>query len=183
MKAYVEVDFAHVVQEKSRLIIKHNLKSPTLIGADLEKDFESTVEPKLVSSLDPNIKTLFIFECILMYLSDEACNKILNSLRSIDNSTLVVFDPLFVGDRFGQVMESNLAQRGLLPQIFRKYPTLATQVDRFKSLGWASESVKTMAELGKEEEFAKIMREKVPLDEYEEWNLLTEHYYLMTAHN
>jgi hypothetical protein len=123
-------------------------------------------------------------ECILMYLSDDTSNKILRSLLSVAGSTmLIVFDPIFIGDRFGQVMEANLAQRGLYPQIFRKYPTIADQSARFKALGWNADSIKSMGDLSKDAEFAKVLREKSPLDEYEEWDLLTQHYYLLVAHN
>ena len=184
LKAYFEIDFDHIVKEKARMIAKHSLKSPLLIGADLEKEFETVVEPRVKSALDPSIHTLIIMECILMYLNDEACSKMLTSLRSLfKSSKLLVFDPVFVGDRFGQVMESNLAQRGLSSQIFRKYPTIDAQAARFKALGWKPESVQSMSDLAKDEDFATTLREKSPLDEYEEWNLLTLHYYLLVAHN
>lgn len=119
-----------------------------------------------------------------MYLTDDSCNNILGSLLTVaESSLLIVFDPVFIGDRFGQVMEANLAQRGLYPQIFRKYPTIVDQASRFKALGWNADSIESMGDLSKDEEFAKVLREKSPLDEYEEWDLLTQHYYLLVAHN
>lgn len=142
------------------------------------------VLPRVKSCLDPSVKTVFIMECILMYLTDDSCNNILGSLLTVaESSLLIVFDPVFIGDRFGQVMEANLAQRGLYPQIFRKYPTIVDQASRFKALGWNADSIESMGDLSKDEEFAKVLREKSPLDEYEEWDLLTQHYYLLVAHN
>lgn len=69
--------------------------------------------------------TLFVFECVMMYLPDVVSRDLLrfivNSANALTSSTatnpfvaVAIYDPIPCNDRFGQVMLQNLQKRGIL---------------------------------------------------------------------
>lgn len=180
---YVEVDFAHVIQSKRHIIQRHKLdQSPEFVSGDLESEWDSKIFPKITDLVKQDCHTIIIAECCLMYLSNAA--KIISEISSkFEKATLICFDPLFVGDKFGHIMKLNLSDRGLSVNDFVRFPSVDHQKERFTGLGWNIIQCMTMFELSQSQDYAQILQQKSPLDEYEEWTIMSQHYYFMVANN
>ena len=100
-----------------------------LIGHDLRsspsKLFDILTSPK--HGYDKSIPTLFILECVVMYLPDDASRDLLqyiaNSPKEAEASSsdeekpfvaVVIYDPIPSNDRFGQLMIDNLQKVGII---------------------------------------------------------------------
>ena len=102
-------------------LIGHDLRAPP---ASL---FETLTHPK--HGYDRSIPTLFVLECVMMYLPDKATWELLryladsptasssqhNSPSSSDPFVAVaIYDPIPSNDRFGQLMIENLERAGIM---------------------------------------------------------------------
>ena len=95
-----------------------------LIGHDLRGHpsslFEKLSDP--FHGYDRSIPTIFVMECVIMYLPDKASWNLLRYLAGNGaeaNSSFVaiaMYDPIPSNDRFGQVMLGNLQKRGITGQ-------------------------------------------------------------------
>jgi hypothetical protein len=103
-----------------------------LIGHDLRSSpsslFEKLSDP--FHGYDKSIPTIFVMECVIMYLPDEASWNLLRYLASngvetnqsnqVDSFvTIALYDPIPSNDRFGQVMLQNLHKRGIKGQKYQ----------------------------------------------------------------
>ncbi|SBT43639.1 leucine carboxyl methyltransferase, putative [Plasmodium ovale wallikeri] len=83
-------------------------------------------------------------------------------------------------------MIDNFNQRGIGLKSIYKYNSLDLQLMRYKSLGWINVYINDMNEiydyhLGEDE---KKEIEKIEMfDEFEEWRLLQNHYFILVAFN
>jgi len=99
-----------------------------LIGHDLRsspsKLFDILTSPK--HGYDKSIPTLFILECVVMYLPDDASRDLLQYIANSPKETegtssdeetpfvaVVIYDPIPSNDRFGQLMIDNLQKVGI----------------------------------------------------------------------
>lgn len=100
-------------------LIGHDLRSPP------SSLFEKLSDP--FHCYDRSIPTLFVMECVIMYLPDEASRNLLryvaNNGEETDQSkevnsfaVIAMYDPIPSNDRFGQVMLQNLQKRGITGQ-------------------------------------------------------------------
>ena len=124
-----EVDMKQVVQRKCILInTNHQLQSCLsgevskskfhvdsefyhLMSADIRNTEE--LNDKLTSAgMQKNIPTLFLMECVCVYLSPACTHKLLEYIANDFLSVMVVdYDPVNFNDRFGEVMKQNLRSR------------------------------------------------------------------------
>lgn len=83
-----------------------------LLGCDLR--CLSEVQRKLErTGIRYDLPTLFIAECVLVYLKPEPCQKLLMWLaKQFPNSMLLSYEQVNLKDKFGEVMLSNLSARG-----------------------------------------------------------------------
>ena len=83
-------------------------------------------------------------------------------------------------DAFGQVMISNLAQRGIVLQTLQKYSSLSAQKLRLKQAGFVSgqqaADVNFLFNKWIEEDEKESVSKCEMLDEVEEWIMLAQHY-------
>ncbi|KAJ1663796.1 carboxy methyl transferase for protein phosphatase 2A [Coemansia sp. RSA 1813] len=151
-----------------------------LLAADL-RDFESTVVPKLHSrGFDSSRPTLFISECVLIYLDPEHSDAILDWItHNVPSAGIITYEQILPDDRFGQMMIENLRSRGLELRGLHAYPTLESTAQRFLSRGWHTARAVDLAdyhdtcvEPSERERLARIEF----LDEWEEFRLLARHY-------
>lgn len=78
--------------------------------------------------LDRELPTLVVSECVLCYLGPEDFVSVLKFWKDfIPQVACVLFDPMSLGDAFGEAMTSNLSNRGIDLQTFRAFPTLETR--------------------------------------------------------
>ena len=68
----------------------------------------------IARGLNPNSPTLFIAECVLIYIQPQTVDSIISISKNLfTNSWFVTFEQINPDDAFGRVMVSNLRARGL----------------------------------------------------------------------
>ena len=84
-----------------------------LVGADLRQSNE--LDQKLETcQLDYDIPTLFIAECVLVYMSANASSSLLKQIVSkFRQPAFVNYEQFRTSDAFTKVMEQNLGERGI----------------------------------------------------------------------
>jgi len=162
--------------------------SPTfrLVGHDLRESPKILLE-KL--NLNPTLPTLFIMECVSMYIPITESKSLLQALSvSSDTVYIACYEPIVgSGDPFGQVMERNLLKKGIAsPECcLLQTRTLQDQLTKLvdcegfvRAVGcnmWSAyETIVTAAQ-------RKRANQSEFMDEYEEWILIMQHYCLVVA--
>ncbi|KAJ2388160.1 carboxy methyl transferase for protein phosphatase 2A, partial [Coemansia sp. RSA 2559] len=86
-----------------------------LLAADL-RAFEPAVVRKLRDrGFDSSRPTLFVSECVLIYLDPEHSDAILDWItQNVPNAGIITYEQILPDDRFGQMMIENLRSRGLV---------------------------------------------------------------------
>ncbi|RUS31085.1 S-adenosyl-L-methionine-dependent methyltransferase [Jimgerdemannia flammicorona] len=157
-----------------------------LLAGDL-RQWESKVVPRLFElGLDMNLPTLFISECVLIYLDPVISDAIIRwATDNLHFPAFVLYEQILPGDSFGEVMIRNLQARNIELKGIQACPTLESQRRRFLDRGWTfAEAVDIdtvhdrMLARG---EMARISRLEM-LDELEEWRLLAQHYCIVWAY-
>ncbi|KAI8816993.1 S-adenosyl-L-methionine-dependent methyltransferase [Fimicolochytrium jonesii] len=201
-RKYFEIDFPEIVSKKGQTIAR-NPTLATLVGpykidrgglalhgsdyhllsGDL-RTFASHLIPHLQSlGLDTTLPTLFLCECVLIYLPPALSRSILNATSSLVRSgggggMFVVYEQIHPDDAFGRVMAQNLRGRGIELRGWREWPDLKAQKRRFGECGWEEAGAVDMnmfwEGLGVEER-GRISKLEI-FDEVEEWQLLSDHY-------
>lgn len=165
-----------------------SLQSPVYNIHAIDLRTLATSEPECIPKL-PNVSaslpTLLLSECCLIYLPPPAADAVLRAFTNhiVSPNTplsLILYEPIRPFDPFGQVMISNLAQRGIVMQTLQKYSSLAAQKARMRSAGLsagqeAADVDFIMKRWISEEEKDRVARCEM-LDELEEWILLAQHY-------
>jgi [phosphatase 2A protein]-leucine-carboxy methyltransferase len=210
---WTEVDHASVIQEKASVIqsspilsaqcqqlqpTKHGFSSGNqdyrLVQADLREN-----PAHLVQRLDLNSKlpTLFLLECVFMYLPNSASQALLQELSNCcvddqnqnhpkSNSYIILYEPILQSDPFGNMMQHNLKKAGVATpdSCLLQTRTLPAQLDKLIQAGFsravgcdmwsAYETVMTpdQRRRANQSEF---------LDEMEEWVLIMRHYCFVAA--
>jgi len=134
-----------------------------------------------------DLPTLFLAECVLVYMQALHGDGIVEWAASAvpkAPSAIVVYEQTNPNDPFGKVMVDNLMQRGCpLLSIF-DYPTLDAQRQRYLDRGWDQCNLADMKEVYERhldrKDVERIHRLEL-LDEFEEWNLIQSHYFLLVA--
>jgi O-methyltransferase involved in polyketide biosynthesis len=215
---WVEVDHTSVVQEKEQLIRQSNLLSSfcqqlvktedgfqwshhdnvstssdvagstyRLVGHDL-RDSPTLLLGKL--NLNPSLPTLFLMECVSMYVPIAASKNLLRSLSTCaDNAVIVCYEPILgnaTNDPFGRMMEQNLMHAGVADEssCLLRTRTLQDHLTKFIEAGFyravgcdlwqAYETVLSP-------EQRRRANQSEFLDEYEEWVLIMQHYCFVAA--
>nr|CAG4643310.1 EOG090X08O3 [Ilyocryptus agilis] len=205
VKKYVEIDFADITSRKCHYVktnpklmqalnsddgeIRYNtneLHSGVyhLVAADLRK--LQDVEAKLTEcSIQFNLPTLFLFECVLVYLPLQQSDALLQFIANKFTTTFCInYEQVNMKDRFGDVMLSNLRSRGCALAGVEACTSLKSQEDRFLANGWdgaqALEMNHVYHSVIPQSEIQRI--EKIEfLDERELLDQLFHHYCLSVA--
>lgn len=213
---WYDVDHVSVVQEKASLIRRSNLlsnfcpdltekendvpgqyyctgdgsnkSSYHLVGQDL-RDPPALLLAKL--DLDVRLPTLFLMECVSMYVPVDSNKSLLQALSTAcDRVWIVCYEPILGDssqDPFGRVMEQNLVRAGVAwpESCLLQTRTLRQQLEKLvhsagfrRAVGcdmWSAyETVVTDAQ-------RKRANQSEFLDEYEEWVLIMRHYCFIAA--
>ena len=84
-----------------------------LIPGDL-REFHQDLAARLLEVLDPGIPTLFLAECVFIYLDPQHSSNILRWMTEHfgqAGSMTILYDPVGLADNFGKVMVNNLQVR------------------------------------------------------------------------
>eukprot|EP01117_Protostelium_nocturnum_P013884 TRINITY_DN5224_c0_g1_i3.p1 TRINITY_DN5224_c0_g1~~TRINITY_DN5224_c0_g1_i3.p1 ORF type:complete len:272 (-),score=76.27 TRINITY_DN5224_c0_g1_i3:65-880(-) len=155
-----------------------------IVSVDLNQ--VSKLEEALIEcGIDKDAPTLFISECVLIYLKAELSDKIISWVsKDFPVSAFVTYEQIKPDDAFGRVMMDNLVKRGCPLLGASAYPTLQSQIDRYRNLGFQNSEGFDMLyvydHLLDQKELQRIQKIE-PFDEYEEWGLIQSHYSLLWA--
>eukprot|EP01155_Anaeramoeba_flamelloides_P048310 Anaeramoba_flamelloidesc40946_g1_i1.p1 GENE.c40946_g1_i1~~c40946_g1_i1.p1 ORF type:complete len:338 (+),score=64.16 c40946_g1_i1:100-1113(+) len=213
---WYEIDFPRTIQEKLRIISRvpklqepivgwpnkvlkktskgAELHSPDyhLICGDLRKteDLHNSLQEHGVNF---EIPTLFISECVLVYVEPNSADKLLGYItETFKLPFFVMYEPTNPLDNFGKQMMKNLSKMGCPLLAIEQYNSIESQIKRFQKLGFNYVDVKNMKllwdTLGKweaenvdgQKERKRIIRLEW-FDELEEWNMIMSHYFVLYA--
>ncbi|SOV83203.1 leucine carboxyl methyltransferase, putative [Plasmodium sp. gorilla clade G3] len=205
---YYEIDFYDLLKEKTYIIKKYaemknflkyekdnEEKDEDLINCvnykmvPLDLNDSSSFEKILLSyNFDFNKPTIFICECVLIYLETESSDNLIKKLSELmkNTSCIIVYEQVNPNTAFGKVMIDNFSHRGINLKSIYKYYNLQSQLERYKSLGWVNVYINDMNEIY---DYHINMEEKKKIeliemfDEFEEWRLLQNHYFILVAFN
>ncbi|CAE6351641.1 unnamed protein product [Rhizoctonia solani] len=203
--SYVELDFAENTSRKAKAVVQTQLlkdglgpdvkierggtglSSPGyhLIPLDLRDGVPALASLVSASStadapLDPSLPTLFIAECVFVYMPPSASDAILQWFSNTFGRTAgIVYEMFGLQDAFGKVLKDNLKARHIeLPGV-DAFPTLNSQMSRYTNNGFGHSKGRTLKSIRRENipvsELQRISRLE-HLDEIEELELVLEHY-------
>ncbi|KAF9280078.1 hypothetical protein BGZ68_007520 [Mortierella alpina] len=203
---YFEIDFQESTAKKAAVIKKNKsftdvIGDPSLklglggtelyaqdyclLSGDL-REFTEDIVPKLkAQGFDTSLPTLFLSECVLIYIQPRDSDTIMDWVgANMAASLFVVYEQINPNDAFGAMMLRNLKARQIdLPGI-HAYPSLKSQEERFLSRGWLAAKAVDMNNLHaslSDEEMKRISTLEI-FDEVEEWQLLAQHYCVAWAY-
>lgn len=189
---FVELDFADLVAEKERIIRRHHELSSltqsayTLLPCNLYKATE--VAEALKQHLHSGVPTIMLAEMVFVYIEGSVTTELLKTVMtdvigSETNTMLVTYDAIQPFDRFGKVMVENLQQFGAEFKGIADFPTPEAHAQRCKDLGFKTVKALTMKSL-----YLSVPRnlqiglnKLEMIDDWEEWNLMHEHYCFVAA--
>ena len=188
-----ETDFETVVHRKQRIVAAHeSLRTMAasdqyhIFSCDL-RDLTSLTNGLKHCGFDPNVPTLLLSECVLIYMEPTYSNRVIQwSATHIRASVFVTYEQIKPLDAFGAMMVRNIQQRGCPLKSIHQYPTLEALTNRYKELGYRSVNVRDMNDVYYHyiDSLDRQRAEKLELfDELEEWHLIQGHYCLAVAVN
>ncbi|CAO3639561.1 unnamed protein product [Mucor hiemalis] len=155
---YIEIDFPEITTKKAMIIKKRKelsslLGAPetvklgrggidllsseySLLGGDL-RCWDDIGEKIMETGFEPDLPTMFLSECVFIYLPPEDSNRILKWITNkMSNVSFVLYEQIQPDDAFGKMMIRNLKGRNIELKGIHAFPDLLHQENRFKVLGW-----------------------------------------------
>ncbi|CAF1250912.1 unnamed protein product [Rotaria magnacalcarata] len=204
-KHFVDIDFEEITELKSNKIHRlsslrnklpmdnKSLKIPcgfhsslyTILPADLRNTTQLDNQLKLLATnsiIDFTKPTLFLSECVLIYMSNEHSLNLLKYLSQTFSQCCLFlnFEQINMNDRFGEIMFENLKQRSCHLIGMESCQSLNSQCERYKNTNYTSSFCLTLNEYYKKylniNEKRRIERIDGGLDEKELLEQLFEHY-------
>ncbi|KAG0367102.1 hypothetical protein BGZ54_004385, partial [Gamsiella multidivaricata] len=149
VQKYFEIDFQESTAKKAAVIKKNKAFTDIIADPDLKlglggtelysedycllsgdlREFVDIIVPKLkAQGFDTSLPTLFLSECVLIYIQPHASDAIVDWVgKNLDASLFVVYEQINPIDAFGAMMLRNLKARQIeLPGI-HAYPSLKSQ--------------------------------------------------------
>jgi hypothetical protein len=138
-----------------------------------------------LAGLDVAAPTLFLSECVMIYLPPDDSDALLRWISSsFVRACFCAYEQIGPRDRFGAQMVRSLEARGAPLLGIHKYPDLAAQRGRFRACGFAAAAAADMR-LISDRLIDGADRARLVLvdrmDEYEEWDLIQAHYCVVVA--
>lgn len=201
---YFELDFAEITAKKAAAIKKNRplaeslgeevriirggsgLASPsyTLLPTDLRNLQEMWTELK-EHGFDPSLPTLFLSECVLIYLDVKESDAIIQHVAQecTAETMFLIYEQIRPNDAFGKTMLQNLRNRNIELKSLSRYPDPEALESRFFAMGYGTARAYDIHEaenLLPKDELSRISQLEM-LDEIEEWTLLAQHYCIAWA--
>lgn len=157
VKNFVELDFPTVTARKCHLIKRMKPLLQEIVTEDGEVKFSSCdlhstiyhvvgvdlrdlgeVQQKLKDSdVDFKLPTIFLAECVLVYMEVEHSNNLLRWFAdSFSTCIFINYEQVNMDDRFGQIMVENLKTRGCSLSGVEACKDFESQKKRFLQVGW-----------------------------------------------
>lgn len=190
--SFVEIDLPELVDEKRTIIqrtpellqltaVNDVVGSYHLEAGDLEN--AAAIVSILQRTVQPNIPTIILAECVFAYLKSEAVDELLENVvagffNGNDMVALASYDAIEPNDRFGTMMAENLKERGIVMRGIRGCPSVASHVERCQRHGLKSCKGVSMKALYLT--VPKTLQVKLNqlemIDDWDEWDLVHNHY-------
>jgi [phosphatase 2A protein]-leucine-carboxy methyltransferase len=163
-----------------------------LVASDLRDSPEELLQRL---SLNPKRPTLFLLECVFMYMPNESTRALLTQLAAAKNkeggaappSWIAMYEPILGSDAFGNMMEQNLVQARVAgaDSCLLQTRTLEAQLEKLVQAGFAGRAVGCDMWSAYESivtpEQRQLANKAEFLDEIEEWMLIMRHYCFVVA--
>ncbi|ORX42060.1 leucine carboxyl methyltransferase [Piromyces finnis] len=158
-----------------------------IISEDL-KNFTTKIVPKLEEhGFDKNLPTMFLSECVMIYMDPEHSDAIVQWIsENVPTSLIMAYEQILPNDAFGQMMIKNLKARNIELKGIDAYPDLEDQKNRYLSRGWDQAFAINInyffnSHIDPSEYHRQMLIEI--FDEIEEWKLIAQHYCFAWAFN
>ncbi|XP_039090379.1 leucine carboxyl methyltransferase 1 isoform X3 [Hyaena hyaena] len=184
-KSFLSQSIVELHSEDTLQIEGHLLDSKryAIIGADL-RDLPELEEKLKKCNMNPQLPTLLITECVLVYMTPEqSANLIKWAAHSFETAMFINYEQVNMDDRFGQIMVENLRRRQCDLAGVETCKSLESQKERLLANGWETASAVNMMEVYSTLPQAEVSRiESLEfLDEMELLEQLMQHYCLCWA--
>lgn len=158
----------------------------TLVAADIRKVTELLIMLKSLKQFDASIPTLFLSECVMVYLEPGESLRILSALsKAFPSSAVFVYEQIRPDDAFGKVMTENLKRRGCPLKGLPAHTSPEMQIERFTTkAGFRCCECLDMNEIYYhvlDKQRLKTIEKLEIFDEFEEWHLMQAHYCIVLA--
>lgn len=169
----------------SLLLEPHLLDSDRycIVGADL-RDTPGLDEKLKRLQLDPDLPTLLLSECVLVYMTpSQSSNLVRWAAETFHTAMFINYEQVNMSDRFGQVMIENLLRRQCTLAGVELCQSLDSQRERFLKTGWEQASaldMMTVYGVLPQDDVARMERLEF-LDEKELLQQLLQHYCICWA--
>ncbi|UYV81021.1 LCMT1 [Cordylochernes scorpioides] len=206
IKSFVDVDFPAVTSRKIHYIKNRKFLLDLLVQEDDEVQYSSSemhcgnyhlvggdlrelseLAGRLLPLLDSTLPTLFLAECLLVYLDTQHSRALLRWITSQFASPLFInYEQINIDDKFGHVMVDNLKKRSCTLFGTSSCKSIDTQKNRYMFLaeGWEEAKVWDMVKVYNS--LPRIEVERVErlefLDETELLHQLLQHYCIVVAY-
>ncbi|XP_077979377.1 leucine carboxyl methyltransferase 1-like [Glandiceps talaboti] len=173
--------------DKTKLIIEDAaLHSPRyhIMPVDL-RNLQDVQNRFTEAGIDTNLPTVFISECVLVYLSTDKSSGLLKMIaESFNTAFFINYEQVNMIDKFGQVMLENLRGRHCELLGVEACTSIDTQKARFTSVGWEGAEAMDMMSVYHSLPPADVHRiERLEfLDELELLQQLLHHYCICWAY-
>lgn len=161
-------------------LLSHDLRLPP--ASLIEELCTSETGPKLSSELP----TLFLAECVLVYIPTASSEALIKSLAShFTNAAFINYEQVNMNDKFGEIMIRSFRDRSCELPGLSACGSLDDQKKRFLSAGWSEVHSWTINEIYNalpSETAARIERLEL-LDDREITSQLFDHYCILLAIN
>lgn len=212
--SFIDVDYPDLLRNKIQ-ILKDTPELSTIIGSDVEineainangdgietrnysaipcdlndaNTFANLLNSTDILKKDKKIVKVFIAEVSLAYMKYQQADKIISLTGALPNSQFIILEQLTPEgpfEPFSKQMLAHFKKNDSPLQSVQKYPTVNSQLSRFKSLGYMNANAGDLLQLWNS--VPLITRQQIemiqPFDELEEFHLFAHHYLLLHATN
>ena len=139
-------------------------------------------------NLKVRLPTLFLLECVFMYLPNQASKALLTTLStSVEKAWIVGYEPILGSDPFGRIMQQNLVRARVATPFscLLQTRTLQAHLEKLVEGGFSRRAVACDMWSAYETILTNDQRRRANkselLDEVEEWILIMRHYCFFAA--
>ncbi|GKT79015.1 leucine carboxyl methyltransferase 2 [Colletotrichum tofieldiae] len=205
---FVDVDYPDLIEKKRQIVLETpelqgllgawevSQDSPIVlksqkycqVGCDLRQ--LTTLQTCLDTLFDmPNTEFLFVAEVSITYMDTEGADGVISWASALGHAEFCLLEQILPDGPehpFAHTMLKHFNKLNTQLKSVHRYPTVASQKNRFESLGWPSTESWTLWETWSDDLFMTAAERRAldaveAFDEWEEFALFASHYFVMLA--